>query len=67
VAGVALGLIVSLGVTRLLAKMLFGVSATDPKTFFGDHSVVDDRGAAGLLCSRMEGDAGRSLVALRDE
>jgi len=33
VAGVALGLIVSLGLTRLLAKMLFGVSATDPMTF----------------------------------
>jgi predicted permease len=32
-AGVALGLIVALGLTRLISKMLYGVSATDPATF----------------------------------
>ena len=32
-AGVALGLAVSLGLTRLISKMLYGVSATDPATF----------------------------------
>jgi len=31
--GVALGLIAALGLTRLLSKMLFGVSSTDPATF----------------------------------
>jgi predicted permease len=32
-AGIALGLVASLGLTRVLATMLFGVSATDPLTF----------------------------------
>ncbi|HXA77445.1 MAG TPA: FtsX-like permease family protein [Candidatus Acidoferrales bacterium] len=32
-AGIALGFLASLGLMRLMATMLFGVSATDPVTF----------------------------------
>jgi ABC-type antimicrobial peptide transport system permease subunit len=31
--GLAIGLVLALGLTRLMSKMLFGISATDPATF----------------------------------
>ena len=38
--GVALGIVVATGVTRVLASQLYGVGATDPLTFVGVAAVV---------------------------
>jgi predicted permease len=38
--GIALGLVAALGLTRLIAHMLFGVSAHDPLTFAGVASLL---------------------------
>jgi len=40
VFGVAVGLVLSLGVTRALAAFLFGISASDPITYFGTAVVL---------------------------
>jgi len=38
--GVASGLLASLGLTRLMSGLLYGVSATDPLTFLGVAGVL---------------------------
>jgi ABC-type antimicrobial peptide transport system permease subunit len=47
-AGLGLGLIASLGLTRVLASMLFGVTPTDPATFAA--VVVMLSGVAAVAC-----------------
>jgi predicted permease len=38
--GIAIGIAASLGLTRLMARMLYGVSATDPLTFIGVAAIL---------------------------
>ncbi|HEY6403153.1 MAG TPA: hypothetical protein VI479_17165, partial [Blastocatellia bacterium] len=40
IAGVALGLAGAYGLTRVLATLLFNVSATDPTIFFGMAAIL---------------------------
>ena len=51
-AGILIGIVASLGLMRLLANLLFTVSAIDPPTFAVVAAVLAFRGTAGLLHSR---------------
>jgi ABC-type antimicrobial peptide transport system permease subunit len=65
--GVAIGVAVALGLTRLISQMLFGVSPTDPLTFFAVALVLT--GAALAACYIPSRRAMRvdPIVALRYE
>lgn len=65
--GVAIGIVASLAVTRLIASLLFGVTPADPLTFAGMAAVL--LGVAVLACVIPARRASRAdpLVAMRSE
>ena len=65
--GIAAGTLLSLGMTRLIAGMLFGISATDPVTFAGVAVLL---GAVAFFANYVPARRGASvdpMVALRYE
>jgi putative ABC transport system permease protein len=65
--GIGIGVILSLGITRILASQLYGVTPADPATFIGVSLALI--AAAALACALPAGRAARvdPLVALKHE
>jgi len=66
-AGVALGAVGAIGVTRVLSKLLFGVTATDPATFIAVAGLLLAVAAAASYVPARRAMKIDPIVALRDE
>jgi putative ABC transport system permease protein len=66
-SGVALGLIAALGMTRLLAGILYGVSETDPVTFAVLALLLTAVGLLACLAPAWRATKVDPLAALRHE
>jgi len=66
-AGILIGSLAAFGLTRILAKMLFGVGATDPVTFLSVAALLASVGLAASLIPAARATRVDPLVALRYE
>ncbi|MGH9746051.1 MAG: ABC transporter permease [Candidatus Acidiferrales bacterium] len=65
--GIAIGSLAAFGLTRILAKLLYGVGATDPATFFAVAALLAAVGVAASLIPAARATRVDPLVALRYE
>ncbi|MGA8872459.1 MAG: hypothetical protein WB460_15030, partial [Candidatus Acidiferrales bacterium] len=67
VAGVLIGLLASVGLTRFLASQLWGISATDPWTFGAVAAVILVVGLAACALPARSATQVDPIIALRYE